>query len=143
MDVFILPGRPSPLRCPPECSSGRLLFRDERVACCDEDSSLGPGSIFAAFAVPLVTRRAEISAELESVVVTGHPEGEAEMSVFDGQADGFATVIGPGLINRGSIFVISKSTEEAGVSVPCRFSDSIDVSLEEPSPWLTRGLSVR
>lgn len=143
LEAFDLPGRPLPFCCLPGCSSGRRIFRDERVACCDEDSSLGPGSIFAAFAVPLVTRRAEISAEFESVVVTGHPGGEAEMSVFDGQADGFTTVIGPGLINRGSIFVISKSTEEAGVSVPCRFSDSVDVSLEEPSRWLARGLSER
>jgi hypothetical protein len=56
------------------------------------------------------------------------------MSVLDGRVDGFTAVIGPGLVNRGSIFVISKSTEEAGVSVPCRFFDSTDVSLEEPSP---------
>ncbi len=72
------------------------------------------------------------------MLVPGHPDGEAEMSVLGGQVDGFTTVTGPGLINRGSIFVISKSTEEAGVSVPCRFSDSVDVSLEEPlpaNPW--------
>jgi hypothetical protein len=142
VDAFILPGRPSPLCCPPGCSSGRLLFRDERVACHDEDPSLGPGSRFAAFAVPLVTRRAEFSAKFESVLVRGHPE-EAETSVLSGQIDGFTTVIGPGPVNRGSILVISKSTEEAGVLVPYRFSDSRDVSLEEASPWLTRSISER
>lgn len=108
LDAFDLPGRPLPFCCPPGCSSGRRIFRDERVACCDRDSSLGPGSIFAAFAVPLVTRRAEISTEFESVVVTVHLKEEAEMSVFDGQVDGFTALIGLGLINRGSIFVILK-----------------------------------
>jgi hypothetical protein len=113
VDAFILPARPLPF-C---CSSGRPLFRDKRVACCDENPGLGPDLVFAAFAAPLVTRRVEVSANFESVLVTENPE-EAEMSIFDRQVDGFMTVIGPGLINRGSIFVISKSTEEAGVSVP-------------------------
>lgn len=90
-----------------------------------------------------MTRRVEISAKFESVLATGHLGEEAELSVLNGKVDSFTTVISPGLINRGSIFVILKSTEEAGVSVPCRFSDSIEVSLEEPLPWLTRGLSVR
>ncbi|KAJ5425812.1 hypothetical protein N7465_000882 [Penicillium sp. CMV-2018d] len=66
---------------------------------------LGPSSRFAAFAAPLVTRWVEVSAKFESVLVTGHPEEEAEMSVLGGQVDGFImTVIGPGLnktrINR-------------------------------------------
>lgn len=39
------------------------------------------------------------------------------------------TVIGPGYINRGSIFARSKSREEVAVSVPSRLSDSIDMSL--------------
>jgi hypothetical protein len=43
-------------------------------------------------------------------------------------------VIVLGLINRGSIFVILKLIEEAGVLIPYRFSVSIDVSLEEPLP---------
>lgn len=113
--VVLLDRKSQPPPPPPGCSSGRRIFRDERVACCDRDSSLGPDSIFAAFAVPLVTRRAKISAEFESVVITVHPKEEAELSVFDGQVDGFTALIGPGLINRGSIFVISKSTEDAGV----------------------------
>lgn len=143
MNAFVLPCRPLPLCCPSGCSSRRRIVWDERVACRDEVSSLGPGSIFAAFAIPLVTRRAEISAKFESVLATRHLGEKAELSVLDGKVNGFITVIRPGLINRGSIFIILKSTEEAGVSVPYRFSDSIEVSLEEPLPWLTRGLSVR
>jgi hypothetical protein len=130
VDAFVLPGRPFPFCSPPSCSSGGPRFRDERVACCD--GSRGPGSRFAAFAAPLVTRPVEISVKFESVVATGCPAEEAEISVLGGQVDGSMTVIGSGSINRGSIFAMSKSREEAGVSVPCRVSDSVDASLDGP-----------
>ena len=71
---------------------------------------------------------------------TGYPSEEAEISVLGGQVDGSMTVIGPGSINRGSIFAMSKSREEAGVSVPCRVSDSVDASLDGPSLGLNCGI---
>lgn len=132
MEDFNSPDSLFPPSSPQGSSSGRPRFRDERVPCCDEDPSLGSGSRFAAFAAPLVTRPLRISVKFEPVLVIGHP-AEARTSLLGGQHDGFVAVIGPGSINRGSIFAISKSREEAGVSVPCRVSGSVDASLEEPS----------
>lgn len=58
VDAFVIPSYPLTLCYPLGCSSRRPLFRDERVAHYDKDSSLGIGSSFAACAAPLVTRRA-------------------------------------------------------------------------------------
>jgi hypothetical protein len=107
MEDFNSPDRrPFPPCSPQGCSSGRPRFRDERVPCCDGDPSLRPGSRFAAFAAPLVTCRVRISAKFEPVLVIGHPAEEARTSLLGWQVDGFMTVIGPGSINRGSIFAI-------------------------------------
>ena len=76
------------------------------------------------------------------MLVTGYPAEEAEISVLGGQVDVSMTVIGLGIINRGSIFAMSKSREEAGVSVPCRASDSVDAFLEGPSLGLNCGIHV-
>jgi hypothetical protein len=85
----------------------------------------------------------KISAIFESVLVTGHPLDGIEISVLGGHVEEFTTVIGPGPTNRGSIFAMSKSREEAGVSVPYRVSESVDASLEEPSLWLNCGVPRR
>lgn len=76
-------------------------------------------------------------------VLTGHPINETETLGLGGHAEYFTTVIGLGSINRDSIFTMSKSREEAGVSVPYRVSDSIDASLEEQSLWLSYGIPGR
>lgn len=136
LDAFDPTGRPFPLRFLKGCSSEHPRFRDEGIACFGDDLSLGPDSRLAAFAAPLVTRPVEIFVKFESVLATAE---EAGVSVLGGQVDGFMTVIGPGSINRGSIFAMSKSREEAGVSVPCRVSDSVDASLEGQSLRLSCG----
>lgn len=63
--------------------------------------------------------------------------------MLGGQVDGFVTVTELGAINRGSIFAMSKSREEAGVSVPCRVSGSVDTFLEESALGSNRGILVR
>lgn len=133
VDAVILPDRHVPfsfcMGCSPE--HPRLRDKDEGTACCGEDSSLDPDSRLAAFVAPLVTLRVK-----ESVLVTEHSLGETETPVLGGLTEEVSAVIGRGSINRGSIFAMSKSREEAGVSVPCRVSDSVDASLEKPSLWL-------
>lgn len=143
MGDFNSPDRPFPPYSPGGSSSGRPRFRDERVPCCDGERSLRPGSRFAVFATPLVTRRVEIRVKFESVLVTGYLAEEAKISLLGGLVDGSMTVIGLDSINRGSIFAMLKSREEAGVSVLCRVSDSVDASLEEPSLWLNCGVRRR
>jgi hypothetical protein len=79
----------------------------------------------------------------ESVLDNGHPLDEPEISLCGGHVEDFTTVIGPGSINQGPILAMSKSREEAGVSVPSRVSESVDPSLEESSLWLNCGLPRR
>ena len=140
LDAFDSSGRLFPLRFLIGCSSEHPRFRDEGIACFGDDPSLGPDSGLAAFAAPLVTRRVEISGMFESVLVAGCPSDEAAISMLSGHVEGSTTVIGLGSINRGSIFAMSKSREEAGVSVPCRVSDSEEASLDGPSLGLNCGI---
>lgn len=69
------------------------------------------------------------------MLATGYPAEEAEISVLSGQVDVSMTAIGLGSINRGSIYAMSKSREEAGVSVPYGVSDSVDGDLRWYIPW--------
>ena len=130
VDAFIWLDRSFPLFFCVGCSSAKVRFReededeDDDVACCGENPSLDPDSRLAAFAAPLVTRRVR-----EPVLVTRPSLDETETLVLAGHVKGSTTVMGPVLINRVSIFDMSKSREEAGVSVPCRVSDSVDASL--------------
>jgi hypothetical protein len=71
-----------------------------------DDSSIGPNSRLATFAAPLVTRRVKISAWFGSLLVTRHPLDETEISVLSGHVEDSTTGIGPGSINRGSIFAM-------------------------------------
>jgi hypothetical protein len=64
----------------------------------------------------------------ELVLVTRYLIDEPEILVLSGHVKYFTTVIRLGSINRGSIFAMSKSREEARVSVHCRVSDSVDAS---------------
>jgi hypothetical protein len=56
---------------------------------------------------PLVTGCIEVSVKFQSVLVTGFSAEEAEILVLGCQVDGSMIVIGPGSINRGSIFAMS------------------------------------
>ena len=139
MDVLGPSGRLFPVRFPVGTSSERPRFRDEGIEGLG-DLSVRPDRRLVAFAAPLVTRRVEISGMFESVLVAECPSDEAAIPMLSGHVEGSTTVIGLGSINRGSIFAMSKSREEAGVSVPCRLSDSVDASLEGPSLELRYGI---
>ena len=139
MDVLNPSGRLFPVRFPVGTSSERPRFRDEGIEGLG-DLSVRPGCILVAFAAPLVTRRVEISSMFESVLVAGCSSDEVAISMLSGHVEGSTKVIELGSINRGSIFAMSKSREEAGVSVHCRVSDSVDASLDGSSLGLNCGI---
>ena len=123
-EVLTRAGRPFARFFTSGCSSEWSRCRDERVVYC----RWGPGSELAAFAARFAKFcLVAISVEHRPLFVTPEPTEDMRVSV-PGWFDGGSVLTVWGSSKRGSIFVISKPTEEAGVSVLDRASDSEDTS---------------